>query len=77
MALKKVGALWLAEKDGKKFMRGTVNESVPAGSKVFIYKNTYKQEEKHPDYTVHIAVDDQPAPQEHSQAPPDDQEVPF
>lgn len=69
MALKKIGGLWLAEKAGTKYMRGTLNEAVTAGAKVFVYRNTYKKEDKHPDYTLHIAVDDQPAPEEHSQAP--------
>jgi hypothetical protein len=82
MALQKVGALWLAEKDGKKYFRGTVNEQIAAGSKVFVYRNTYKTEEKHPDYTLHVAVDEnsQERPErreEHSQAPPTQDEIPF
>ena len=83
MALQKVGALWLAEKDGKKYMRGTINEAVPAGSKLFVYKNGYKEgDERRPDYTVHVAVDDAnqerpPRREEHSQVPVTQDEIPF
>lgn len=76
MALKKVGGLWLAEKDGKQYMRGTINEDVAAGTKVFIYRNTYKREDKQPDYTLNIVADDQPSPPDHSQTPSQD-EVEF
>lgn len=75
MALRKIGGLWLATKDGKQYMRGTCNEAVQAGSKVFVYRNTYKKEEKQPDYTLHIAVDDQESPPVQSQEP--EAEVPF
>lgn len=85
MALKKVGGLWLNEKAGKKYFSGKVQEDIPAGSKVFVYRNTYKEEDKHPDYTLHVAVDDdQPRREEYNQAPPpppppppDEDEIPF
>jgi len=76
LALKKVGALWTATKDNKTYMKGTVNEPIAAGAKVFVYRNTFKKEDKQPDYTLHIAVDDQPAPDNHNQLPPED-EQPF
>lgn len=71
MALKKIGALWLKTKDGKTSLSGPVNEPIPAGTNILVFKNTYKKEgERTPDYTIHMAVDDQPAPQETSQVPP-------
>jgi hypothetical protein len=76
MALKKVGALWLAEKDGKQYMRGTLNDPLSAGTKVFVYRNTYKKEDKQPDYTLHAAVDDEQHPEEQSQEQPES-DVPF
>ena len=72
MALKKVGALWLKEKDGKRFFSGKMEFELPAGATVLIYRNDRKQQEKHPDYTIHTFEDDQPAPRnEYQQAPRD------
>jgi hypothetical protein len=74
MALKKIGGLWLNEKDGKKYMSGQANEAIPAGAKILVFKNTYKEAgDKKPDYTINVAVDDQPAPEEPSQEIPSDQ----
>jgi hypothetical protein len=81
MALKKVGALWLKEKDGKKFMSGNMEFGVAAGAQVFVYNNDRKQSEKHPDYTLHVIEDDQPSPKDdYRQAPagpPPDGDIPF
>lgn len=84
MALKKVGALWLKEKDGKKFFSGKMEFALPAGATVLIYRNDRKQQDKHPDYTIHTFEDDQPAPRnEYQQAPPSnpgpppDEDIPF
>lgn len=80
MAFKKIGALWL--KDGKngKYMSGTVQEDVPAGAKILVFKNTYKKDDKHPDYTLNVAADDQPAPKnDYQQGPtkPTEDDTPF
>lgn len=84
MALKKVGALWLKKKDGKTFMSGRLEQSIPASSQLLVYKNDFKKEDKHPDYTLHVIEDDQPAPRnEYQQAPtnptgpPPDGDIPF
>lgn len=86
MALRKIGGLWVNEGKNSKYMSGSCKESVPAGAKLMIFKNTHKQPgEKTPDYTINIAEDDQPAPRnEYQQAPtqdpvgpPPDEDIPF
>lgn len=83
MALRKVGGLWINEKkDGSKYMSGTVQENLPAGTKLMVFKNTYKEVgDKKPDYTLNVAEDDQPAPKdEYQQAPagpPPADDIPF
>lgn len=81
MAMKKIGALWLKDGQNGKYMSGTI-EGI---GHVKVFKNTYKKEDKHPDYTVHVQEDDQPAPRnEYQQAPaqepvgpPPGDEIPF
>jgi len=75
MALKKVGALWIKEKDGRKFMSGKLEFAVPAGASILLYKNDRKQQDKHPDYTLHTFEDDQPAPRNDYQQGPSAQEI--
>lgn len=65
--LTKVGALWLQEKAGRKYMSGKLDKELAAGVRVFVYKNDHKTSEKHPDYTLHAIVDD-----EFNQAPPEE-----
>lgn len=79
MAFKKIGALWLKEGKNGKYMSGTIQEDVPAGAKLLVFKNTYKKDEKHPDYTINVADDErQPRDDQHSQAgPPPQEDVPF
>ena len=79
MALKKVGALWLKEKDGSKYMSGKLTEGIAAGAQVLVYRNKYKKDEKHPDYTLHIIEDDQPAPRDdyRQTGPPTGDDIPF
>ena len=59
--LEKCGALWIAhsEKAGK-FLKGQIEL---AGEKytVMVMKNKYKEEEKHPDYTVLLQVPEKAA----------------
>lgn len=42
----KIGSLWVNKEKG--YMNGTIN-----GERVIIFKNGFKQEEKHPDYIVY------------------------
>ena len=63
MALANIGALWLKEKNGKKFMSGLIEEDkitfVDGKASVLMYKNDYKEQEKHPDYKLMQVVDDE------------------
>lgn len=49
----KLGALWLKDsKSGHKYMSGVVKVG-DAEVKVVVFKNNYKEDEKHPDYIVY------------------------
>ena len=58
MGIKKVSGLWL--KDGKngKYMSGDVKDPIPAGSKLMVFKNDRKRDDRDPDYTLNISIDD-------------------
>ncbi len=46
--MEKIGSLWIKkDKNGNPFMSGIVG-----GKSVLIFKNTRKQDQKHPDYEV-------------------------
>ena len=58
MALNKCGALWLKEnKKGNKFMSGEIEIG---DEKIYItvFKNSYKKEDKHPDYLIYLNDDE-------------------
>jgi uncharacterized protein (DUF736 family) len=61
--LTKVGALWLKEKAGRKYMSGKLDTAIPAGAQIFVYKNDHKKEDKHPDYTLHAIMPEESAEQ--------------
>src|SRR5258705_10368869 len=56
--LKRVSGLWL--KDGKngKFMSGAVEDAIPAGAKLLIFKNDRKERDQQPDYQLFVAPAD-------------------
>ena len=59
MALKRIGALWLKEReDGSKFMAGEIEIDEQKYS-IMVFKNTRKKEDKHPDYNIAIVTDEQ------------------
>lgn len=65
MTLESIGALWLKEKNGKKFMSGSIEEEKivfeNGKASILMYKNDYKTEERHPDYKLMQVLDgDQP-----------------
>jgi len=48
----KIGALWLnTSKSGTKYMSGSV-EIDGVVTKIVVFKNSYKEEDKHPDYVI-------------------------
>ena len=76
--LVRASGLWL--KDGKagKFFSGEVDKPIPAGARVFVFRNDKKENDKQPDYTLCFAEPEPegnqpaaPAPAEHSD------DVPF
>ena len=56
--LKRVSGLWL--KDGKKgkFMSGQTDADIPAGTKLLIFKNDKKSNDKQPDYHLYCVGED-------------------
>ena len=76
MALESIGALWLKEKNGKKFMSGMIEEDkiVFAEGKagILMYKNDYKKEERHPDYKIFQIVEEEQAPRQPEQREPEE-----
>jgi hypothetical protein len=66
----KITGLWknVSEK-GEAFMSGSLG-----GAKVLIFKNSFKQEEKHPDYNMFFAAKEK---KEAPEATVDDDEIPF
>ena len=59
--MKPVGALWLKEKNGKKFFSGSLELEGKEGPKlrVFVFRNEKKDSAKHPDYRVVLADDEE------------------
>lgn len=56
---RRVSGLWL--KDGKrgKFFSGKVGDQpIPAGAKLFVFRNDKKQGDSDPDYILNVATDD-------------------
>ena len=52
---KDIGALWLnVSKAGTKYMSGSV-EIDGVKTKIVVFKNNYKEEEKHPDYKIYLS----------------------
>lgn len=59
--LRKIGALWLrsAKNTGTKYMSGVVDIDDDGNSlRLVVFKNGYKEENKHPDYIIYIQEDD-------------------
>lgn len=69
-----MGALWLNEsKSGKKYMSGVV-EIGDEKHKIVVFKNDYKEEDKHPDYKIYAS---QPKGEAKPESPDFDDDVPF
>lgn len=74
--LTKIGALWLKTGANGKFMSGTMNldESNPNGMvKVLVFKNNYKEEDRHPDYVVYVPNEEL----DRTKGPITDKDLPF
>lgn len=61
----KIGALWVHEsKNGNRFMSGTVMVTIPGSATrietdITIWKNNYKESDKHPDYVIYLSQPDE------------------
>lgn len=78
MANESIGALWLGEsKNGTKYMSGEV-EIDGVKHKIIVFKNKYKEEDRHPDYRILPKQERQDAGQEKAeQDNAFEDEVPF
>jgi hypothetical protein len=62
MALKKIGSFWKSDK-GKTVLRGNADRegiTIPPNAKLLVFKNDKGDNPKRPDFTLHVADDDQP-----------------
>mgnify|MGYP003290381841 CR=1 FL=1 len=48
-----IGALWIAETKAGKFMSGEI-ELDGKKTRIIVFRNNYKTEEKHPDYRIYL-----------------------
>jgi len=53
--LQKIGALWIGEGKSGKFMSGRISIDDENEIRVLVFKNNYKEEDKHPDYNIYDA----------------------
>ena len=51
---KKIGALWIREKDGRKYMSGVLND-LAGDINIAVFKNDRKEKENQPDYNIVIS----------------------
>jgi len=75
---KDCGALWLNESNnGMKYMSGSV-EFDGVKHKIVVFKNTFKEEDKHPDYRIFPSTPKEKRfPEEKAEAKEDDSSIPF
>ena len=66
---KSIGALWINEGKNIKYLAGEI-ELDGNVTKIVVFKNSYKTEEKHPDYRIYLKTGKK------EEATPDD-ELPF
>jgi len=50
--MKKVGALWVKEKDGRKYMTGEIDLGALGNVKIGVFQNDKKKKDNEPDSTV-------------------------
>lgn len=72
MGLKTLTGLWENEK-GHLSVKANEEIRIPAGTRVFVFKNQNRQRDAHPTHNLVIAVDDDEAPQQQRQQQPQQQ----
>lgn len=55
---KKVASVWENEYDGQTRLNIVFNETVKAGIKAYWFKNTFKEKDSQPDYTINVKTED-------------------
>lgn len=51
--LNKIGALWIGEGRNGKFMSGRIELVEGQEVRILVFKNSYKEESRHPDYIIY------------------------
>ena len=57
--LNRIGALWLGEGRNGKFMSGRIELTEGQEVRILVFKNGYKEENKHPDYIIYEPENEQ------------------
>ena len=64
--LEKAGGLWEKVKgDTVSMLSGKTEISIPKGSRIFIFKNSYKTSDRHPSHVIRVAI----SPEENTSVP--------
>ena len=59
MSLKKVGVLWKnTSKENKEYLSGTLDLGAFGESRIMVFQNDKKTEDKHPDFRISLATDE-------------------
>lgn len=80
--LKRVGGLWLGTGKKGQYLSGVMDEDIPSGCRLFVFRNHNKKTDKSPDYSLLIADESpQHEPAARTTAPAvavvDDCDIPF
>lgn len=67
-----ISALWKKEKNGKTYLSGKLGNS-----NLLVFPNSYKEEDKHPDYLVYVAEAKRKDQQDNKGEGPSPDEIPF
>lgn len=62
MALKTILGFYETTKNNRKYLSAKAREEIviPAGARLMLFKNDRKKDEKHPDFNLLLAGDDEP-----------------
>jgi hypothetical protein len=78
MAEKSIGGLWVKDSNKGKFFSGVI-EIDGKRTSIVVFKNKFKEEEKHPDYKIFLSrpKEQKPKPEVEPEIPEDDSDLPF
>lgn len=84
--LVRASGLWLKDGAKGKYMAGKVEQEIPAGAKLLIFKNDRKERDNQPDYQLFFCHDPAAAPgnakpssrpDQKAPPPPEPDDIPF